>query len=388
MRRRIVLLGSTGSIGHSALSVIDRLAGRFEVVALGAHKNVDLLLRQVERYHPGVICLVDEDAAARAAECLRGTSTVVVSGLCGLNSLVESSDVDLVINALVGSVGLIPTVKALDAGKDVAMANKEALVMAGRLLTDKARAMGVHLLPLDSEPSALWQCMNGNGTTGEVRKIMLTASGGPFRNKSPEELAAVTVEETLRHPTWRMGKKITVDSATLMNKGLEVIEAHNLFRVPLSEIEVVIHPQSIVHSFVEFVDGSVIAQLSNPDMRLPIQYALTYPDRLPSPVNALSLTEIGSLTFEPPDMDAFPSLGLCYSAAEEGGTATAVLNAANEVAVEAFLAGRIQFPDIPALCRDVLDACPTIADPDLEQILHADALARETAKREVEVLPC
>ncbi|MBI4532132.1 MAG: 1-deoxy-D-xylulose-5-phosphate reductoisomerase [Candidatus Latescibacteria bacterium] len=379
MKKRILILGSTGSIGTSSLSVIDQFLERFEVIGLAARRNVDLIVEQALMYHPAAVCLVDEKAAEEAAQRLQHDGVTVFSGLHGLVSLVERPDADLVLNALVGGIGLLPTIRAIETGKDVAMANKEPLVMAGRLLVQEAMEHRVQLLPLDSEPSALWQCLKGNGKDIEIQRILLTASGGPFRRRSANDLVRVTLKETLCHPTWKMGRKITVDSATLMNKGLEVIEAHYLFQVPLSRIGVVIHPQSIVHSCVEFVDGSMIAQLSCPDMRLPIQYALTYPDRLPGVVKGLDLMQIGQLTFESPDWETFPCLGLCYEAAEIGGTAPVVLNAANEIAVESFLAGEIPFVDIPGINRELLTRHRVVEHPDLHQILEADTWARQEA---------
>jgi 1-deoxy-D-xylulose-5-phosphate reductoisomerase len=383
MKKRILILGSTGSIGTSSLSVIDQFPERFEVIGLAARRNVDLIVEQALTYHPAAVCLVDEEAAEEAARRLPHDGVMVFSGLQGLLKLVECPDTDLVLNALVGGIGLLPTIRAIETGKDVAMANKEPLVMAGRLLVQEAMEHRVQLLPLDSEPSALWQCLRGNGKATEVQRILLTASGGPFRRRSADDLVHVTLEETLHHPTWKMGRKITVDSATLMNKGLEVIEAHHLFQIPLSRIGVVIHPQSIVHSFVEFVDGSMIAQLSCPDMRLPIQYALTYPDRLPGVVKGLDLMQVGQLTFESPDWEAFPCLGLCYEAAEMGGTAPTVLNAANEVAVESFLAGELPFMGIPGVNRELLRHHRVVDDPCLDQIVEADSWARARAREAV-----
>ncbi len=371
----IVILGSTGSIGTQCLDVIRRLPGRFRVVGLAAGSNVGLLAKQVEEFRPKVVSLASSEAAQRLGEC-SFPDLEILTGPKAMEEMVRREDVDLVLNAVVGAAGILPTLAAIEAGKDVALANKETLVAAGSVVMEAVKEHNVRLLPVDSEHSAIFQCLQGVGDR-DLHKVILTASGGPFRESPKEELERVTVEEALAHPTWNMGGKITIDSATLMNKGLEVIEAHWLFQVPPERIEVVIHPQSIIHSLVELTDGSVIAQLGVADMRLPIQYALTFPERLESPVERLSLTDVGRLDFEAPDVDRFPCLRLAYEALVAGGTFPTVLNAANEVAVEAFMQGRIGFTDIPRLIQAALERHRGVMKPDLEDILAADAESRE-----------
>ncbi|OGG55897.1 MAG: 1-deoxy-D-xylulose-5-phosphate reductoisomerase [Candidatus Handelsmanbacteria bacterium RIFCSPLOWO2_12_FULL_64_10] len=378
--KRIVILGSTGSIGQNSLDVIEGLQDRFQVVGLSAGRNVELLCEQAIRHRPSVVCVGDERGADAARRRLTPFGIQVIAGPGGLTGLSAHPDADLVLNALVGSVGLQPTLSAIRAGKAVAMANKEPLVMAGGILVREARLRGVDLLPLDSEPSALWQCLKGE-RIHEVRRLILTASGGPFFGWSLDRLRDISPEQALNHPTWRMGRKITIDSATLMNKGLEVIEARWLFDLPASRIDVVVHRQSIVHSLVEFVDGSVMAQMSCPDMRLPIQHALTYPERLPTRVEPLNLLRLSQFTFEPPDTEQFPCLWLCYEAARLEGTAPAVLNAANEIAVSQFLNGQIGFLDIAAVNEEVLSAHRVAPEPDIEEVLEADRWARREAAR-------
>lgn len=380
--KRIVVLGSTGSIGRNSLDVIEGLHDRFQVVGLSAGRNIDLLCEQAIRHRPSVVCVGDERGAETARRRLTPLGIQVIAGPEGLTGLSAHPDADLVLNALVGSMGLGPTLSAIRAGKAVAMANKEPLVMAGGILVREARQRGVDLLPLDSEPSALWQCLKGE-RIHEVRRLILTASGGPFFGWSLDRMKAISPEQALNHPTWRMGRKITIDSATLMNKGLEVIEARWLFDLPASRIDVVIHRQSIVHSLVEFVDGSIMAQMSCPDMRLPIQHALTYPDRLPTRVEPLNLLRLGQFTFESPDAERFPCLWLCYEAARLEGTAPAVLNAANEVAVNQFLNGQIGFLDVAAVNEEVLSAHEVTPEPDIEEVLEADRWARREAARVV-----
>ena len=340
--RRILIVGSTGSIGTQALDVISR-SDSLEVAGLAAHSNADLLLQQAEAFSVDRVALADPDAAALAAE--RWTGGDVLGGAEGLVSLITDTDCDLVLNALVGSAGLGPTVAALGEGIDLALANKESLVVGGELVMTLAEATGAQILPVDSEHSALFQLVEGQ-PPGSVERLVLTASGGPFRGRSAEELADVTREDALQHPTWDMGGKITVDSATLMNKGLELIEAHHLFGVPYDRIDVVVHPQSIVHSLVHLNDGASLAHLGYPDMRVPISYALHYPERADVPVKTLDLASEGKLTFERPDTDTFACLRLAQEAAAAGGTAPCTLNAANEVAVHAFLADEVSFPEI------------------------------------------
>ena len=383
----IAVLGSTGSIGCNALRVVESFAheGRFRVVALAAGRNVARLAEQVERHAPDLVAVETEEAAAKLSEELsaRGLHAPrVLTGEAGLGEVATQADAATVVSATVGAVGLVPTLRALEAGKRVALANKETLVMAGELMTRAARASGAELLPVDSEHNALHQCLRGERRE-EVRRLILTASGGPFRTKTFGEMAEATVEEAMRHPTWEMGAKITVDSATLMNKGLEVIEAHWLFGFGPDEIEVVVHPESVVHSMVELVDGSVIAQLGVTDMRHAIQYALTYPERRPASLPRLDLTKLSALRFEPPDFERFPCLGLAFRALGVGGTHPAALNAANEEAVAAFLSRRLRLTDIPRVIGGVLDAHEARPATDLDAVLAADRWARERAREEI-----
>ena len=378
---RLAILGSTGSIGRTTFAVLEGLRrqdgnAEWEVVALAAGRRVEDLIHQARAWSPGLVCVAASADARRAREELPGVE--VLSGGRGLCELVADGRVDVVVNGLVGAVGLAPTVSALKAGKIVAMANKEPLVMAGGLLKEAALAGGGELLPVDSEPSALWQCLRGEREE-DVSRLILTASGGAFRDRSRSELARVTAAEALHHPTWRMGPKITVDSATLMNKGFEVIEATWLFGVDVDRVEVVIHRESIVHSLVEFTDGSILAHLGRTDMSLPIQYALTHPVRKPGSLPRLDLADVGALHFEAPDPDRVPGLSLCRDAARAGGTAPAALNAANEVAVSAFLEGRLGFLDIHELNLCVVDGWDPGPATDLETVLEADRLARARA---------
>lgn len=373
----VSILGSTGSIGCQALDVLD---GRpdFRIVGLAAGKNIELLREQIKKYRPLLVSVEKEDDALTLAREFAGKGFEILWGSEGLRAVASHPAAGVVITAVTGTAGLLPTVEAIRAGKDIALANKETLVAAGSLVTGLAAGKGVNILPVDSEHSAIWQCLRGS-RPGEVESIILTASGGPFR-KEPD-LEKVTVSMALAHPNWSMGKKITVDSATLMNKGLEVIEARWLFGLDYDRIRVVIHPQSIIHSMVEFRDGSVMAQLGLPDMRLPIQYALTYPDRLPGSVPRLDPAKIGALTFEPPDTGRFPLLDLAYRVGGRGGTLPAVMNAANEVAVELFLAGRIKFTAIYRVVEEVVGRHDITDRPDLEEILEADRWARERARQ-------
>jgi len=374
--KNVVILGSTGSIGKNALEVLSNFTDRFSVFGLSAHTNINLLRDQIARFKPKMVVITDEESFRSFS---KNYDTEILLGGDALRKLCSHPQVDLVINALVGSVGLLPSWETLEAGKNLATANKESLVMAGELLIRKAKEKGSEILPIDSEHSAIQQCLL-SGKKVEVRNLILTASGGPFLNKSKTELKDITVKEALSHPTWAMGKKITVDSATLMNKGLEVIEARWLFEIPPDQIKVLIHPQSIVHSMVEFVDGSVIAQMSVPDMKLPIQYALFYPQRAFSNNTSLDLTQIGQLTFFTPDFGKFPCLRLAYQALEMGGTAPAVLNSANEVAVKAFLSRRIKFTDIHGLVEKVLTQHQVKENPNLDDILNVDKWAKQTGE--------
>jgi 1-deoxy-D-xylulose-5-phosphate reductoisomerase len=379
-RRRVVVLGSTGSIGTSCLDVIDQLGNRLEAWGLSAHTSWESLLGQVQRCQPACVAVTDAEAARQLSRQTLPARTRFLSGEDGIATMVADPQVDVVLTAIVGSAGLTGTWLALEAGKTVAVANKETLVMAGPLVMELARRRGARVLPVDSEHSAVFQAMQ-SGRRGEVQRIVLTASGGPFRGKKAAELANVTAAEALRHPTWRMGPKITIDSATLMNKALEVIEARWLFDLDPEQIDVIIHPESIIHSFVEFTDGSVLAQLSPPDMRLPIQYALTYPERVSGPARRLSWAELGALRFEQPDRETFPALELGFEVAKRGGTSGAVLNAANEVAVSRFLAGTLRFLDIPRVCRDVLNHHHFSARPSLAELGAIDRWARQEVVR-------
>ncbi|SHE58986.1 1-deoxy-D-xylulose 5-phosphate reductoisomerase [Desulfofundulus australicus DSM 11792] len=380
--KNIVILGSTGSIGRQALDVARRYPDKIRVIGLAAGSNWSLMVEQIGEFKPRVVALAREEAARELARHLPpGERPEIFCGSGGLLALVNSIDDGMVLNALTGTAGLRPTMAALEKGLDVALANKETLVAAGELVMKLARNRGARILPVDSEHSAIWQCLAGQSLK-KVEKIILTASGGPFRI-GPPDLSRVTVSEALAHPNWKMGKKITIDSATLMNKGLEVMEAHWLFDMDYDRIEVVIHPQSIIHSMVEFVDGSVIAQMGLPDMRLPIQYALSYPDRWPGELPRVNWFAVGELTFEPPDTGRFPCLTLAYSAGRAGGTMPAVLNAANEVAVEAFLSGEIPFTGIYRVVAGVMDEHTVISRPTLEEILAADQWARRVAREKI-----
>jgi 1-deoxy-D-xylulose-5-phosphate reductoisomerase len=378
----ISILGSTGSIGTNTLRVLERLSDRFAVIGLGAGSKVDELAGQIERFHPRVASVHrDEDARAlreRFAGLAIGTATP------GMVDVATHPDVDLLVSATVGAVGLVPTLRALEAGKTVALANKETLVIAGEIMTRAMEASGARLLPVDSEHNAIHQCLTGQpGKT--VRRLWLTASGGPFRNASLETMRGARPAEALKHPTWQMGPKITIDSATMMNKGFEVIEACWLFGVRPSQVRIVVHPQSTIHSMVEFEDGSVLAQLGVTDMRLPIQYALTYPERLPTGLPFLDLENAMRLEFHPPDLDLFPCVRLAYQAIETGGTAPAVLNAANEIAVAAYLEERIGFLQIPEIIGETLEHHERREANDLETVLAADTWAREEAQKLVAV---
>jgi 1-deoxy-D-xylulose-5-phosphate reductoisomerase len=375
--KNVVLLGSTGSIGTSTVKVAQDLPDRIRLLGLAAGNNADLLLEQTRAHRPEAISISDP-AKAQELRNLLGTSVEVFSGADGLLKLATLPAADVVLIAIVGTAGLKPALAAIRAGKDIAIASKEILVMAGEIVMREAREHGVNVLAVDSEHSAIFQCLDGKPSSS-VRKLWLTASGGPFRNTPQAEFASITVERALKHPSWVMGRKITIDSATLFNKGLEMIEARWLFDIEMGRVAVVVHPQSIVHSMVEFVDGSMLAQLSTPDMCLPIQYALTYPERAPNERVQTNLAKLGTLTFEAPDPDRFPALALARRAGEVGGSCPAVLNAANEVAVEAFVNRRITFPQISEMVRRTLDGHEVVARPTLEQILEADAWARREA---------
>jgi 1-deoxy-D-xylulose-5-phosphate reductoisomerase len=376
--KNVVLLGSTGSIGTSTIKVADDLPDQIRLIGLAAGNNVDLLLEQTRKHKPSAVSISDPSKAKELRDIL-GTSAEVFSGNEGLLKLATLPAADIVLIAIVGTAGLQPALAAIRAGKDIAIASKEILVMAGETVMSEARKYGVRVLAVDSEHSAIFQCLDGK-PSHSVRKMWLTASGGPFRKTPKADFAAITVEQALKHPSWVMGKKITIDSATLFNKALEMIEARWLFNIEMARVAVVVHPQSVVHSMVEFVDGSMLAQLSTPDMCLPIQYALTYPERAASDRVQTSLAKLGSLTFEEPDVDRFPALELARRAGEIGGTMPAVLNAANEVAVEAFVNRKLNFVQITDTVRRTMDAHKVVAHPTLDQILASDAWARQEAR--------
>lgn len=376
MSQILSILGSTGSIGRQTLAVVDELG--LQVAALAARSSIELLEQQVRRYQPRLAAVYDEDAAAVLRERLSDLPVEVLSGAAGLLRAATAEEADTVVTAVVGSVGLEPTLGAITCGKRIALANKETLVCAGELVMDAAARWKAEIVPVDSEHSAIFQCLQGCRDRSEVRRLWLTCSGGPFFGKSRRELEAVKPEDALRHPNWHMGAKITIDSATLMNKGLEIIEAMRLYRLPPEQVEAVIHRQSVVHSLVEFHDGAMLAQLGTPDMKLPIRYALTYPARAASPEPPLDLLRCGALTFDEPDAAAFPCLGIARQCARTGGTACAILNGANEEAVMAFLRHEIGFNDIAGAVENALDKVEVKYRPSLADILEADRLARRT----------
>jgi 1-deoxy-D-xylulose-5-phosphate reductoisomerase len=383
--QKVAVLGSTGSVGQNTLRVIESLSGEFEVKALGAGRALGRLAEQIARFRPALVSVAGPEEA-RALAGMLGTAKrhiEILHGVDGLTAVAAESGADIVVSAIVGALGFVPTYRALERGLRVALANKETLVVAGELMTAAARRSGAHLLPVDSEHNALHQCLRGEHRD-EVRRLVLTASGGPFRETPLERLRTVTRAEALAHPTWRMGSKITIDSATLMNKGLEVIEAHWLFGFGPDHIDVVVHPQSIVHSMVELVDGSVIAQMGVTDMRHAIQYALTFPRRLESPCGRLDLLAVGRLEFHAPDVERFPALRLAFEALRMGGTYPAVLNGANEVAVEAFLAGDASFLDITRVVGEALEAHDGGPADSIERVLDADRWARRAAAARLE----
>ena len=381
MTRSIALLGSTGSIGRQTIEVARELGLR--VAALSANSSVDLIEQQAREFSPRLAVLYDENAAAQLRERLRDTKTEVLSGMEGLLAAAAMEDADTVVTAVVGMIGLRPTLAAIEKGKRIALANKETLVCAGTIVMDAADRFGAEIVPVDSEHSAIFQCVQGCCDRGEIKRLILTCSGGPFYGLSREELAGKTRDDALRHPNWTMGAKITIDSATLMNKGLEIIEAMRLYRLPLRQVDAVIHRQSIVHSLIEYRDGAMLAQLGTPDMKLPIRYAMTYPYRAETPDQTLDLLTCPPLTFAAPDEETFRCLKLARECAAVGGTACAVLNGANEEAVGAFLQDRIGFNDIPALVEDALGAVEQKAAPALEDILRADRLAREAVRARI-----
>ena len=375
--KRISILGSTGSIGKQTLDVVRQHKDKFEVVAISANSSVDLLLEQIKEFKPKYVAVYDELRAIKLKSMIPSDINIeVLSGMEGLKAISSLDEIDVLLTAIVGMIGLVPTLEAIKKGKDIALANKETLVCAGNLVMNEAKKYGVSILPVDSEHSAIFQCLNGEKNK-EIEKIILTASGGPFRGKKKDDLLNVTKNQALKHPNWSMGRKISIDSSTLMNKGLEVIEAKWLFDVEHNQIDVVVHPQSIIHSMVQFIDSSVIAQLGCPDMRLPIQYALSYPDRIECDFERLDLAKIATLTFEEPDMDTFPCLKLAYDTLKMGGTYSAVLNSANEVLVNEFLEDKIGFYDIPYYIEKTLEAHNSISEPTVEDILEIDRWTRE-----------
>ncbi len=375
MLKNIAILGSTGSIGCNSLEVIENLPDRFRASYLTTNKNIDLLIQQIRKFKPVAVVVLDRSAGEKLRSMVFDKTEVLV-GEEGLIEIVQRDDVDIVINSLVGFAGLRPTIEAIRKRKSIALANKETLVVAGEIITGLVEEFNVSLVPIDSEHSAILQCLRGENA-GSVSRLILTASGGPFNTRKKEEFSSFTVAEALNHPNWKMGNKITIDSATLMNKGLEVMEARWLFKLLPEKINVVIHPQSIIHSMVEFVDGSIKAQLGIPDMKIPIQYALTYPERMASPWAKLDFTKIPEMTFSAPDFDKFECLGLAFEAMNRGGSAPAVINAANEVAVDMFLKNKVRFSEIPRMIRTALDRLRIVDHPELPHIFEADRATRE-----------
>lgn len=381
-KQTVAILGSTGSIGTQTLDVIDRHSELFEVYALTAHSNIDLLVEQAKRYRPEVVAIADERHYKTLREALDGLPIKVFAGADSICQIAAMSPIDTVVTAMVGYSGLLPTVRAIEAGKKIALANKETLVVAGELVTDLALRNRVDIVPIDSEHSAIFQCLVGENENS-VEKLILTASGGAFRDTSKDDLRLATAADALRHPTWKMGAKITIDSATMMNKGFEVIEARWLFDIPIDKIEVIIHPQSIVHSMVQFCDGSIKAQLGQPDMRHPIQYALTFPDRLDTQVERANLADIHQLTFERPNYEKFRNLGLAYDALRRGGNIPCILNAANEVAVDAFLKGKIGFFAMSDIIEQTISETAFISSPTLDDYIATDREARARTSEKI-----
>jgi 1-deoxy-D-xylulose-5-phosphate reductoisomerase len=380
MTKRISILGSTGSIGTSTLAVTEQFPDRFKVVAIAGGNNSELLESQIRKFKPSLAAIVDAKAAESLRKKCNDLPVRIVSGVEGMIEVATAEDADIIVSAIVGTAGLVPTIAAIQAGKDIALANKEVLVTAGELVMAECRRWNVRLFPVDSEHSAIFQCLHA-GQRGDVKRLILTASGGPFRSHSKDDLAKVTLQQALKHPNWSMGRKITIDSATLMNKGLEVIEAHWLFGMAPEQIRVLVHPQSIIHSLVEYRDGSVVAQLGMPDMKGPIAYALSYPDRLPGVSPDLDLASIATLTFQEADRDLFPCLGYAYDALRAGGSMPAVLSAANEVAVRYFLEEKMGFLDIPRVLKFVMEAHMPVSFKTVDEALKADLWARREAEK-------
>jgi 1-deoxy-D-xylulose-5-phosphate reductoisomerase len=383
--KKISILGSTGSVGTSTLAVAEQFPDRFQVVGLAGGNNSGLLEAQIRRFRPSVAAIADEQAASDLRKRCNGLPVRIFAGIEGLIQVAAAEEADITVSSIVGTAGLVPTMAAIRAGKDIALANKEVLVTAGELVMEECRTRNVRLFPVDSEHSAIFQCLQA-GERGDVKRLILTASGGPFRDHSKEDLEKVTLAEALRHPNWSMGRKITIDSSTLMNKGLEVIEAHWLFAMAPETISVLIHPQSIVHSLVEFQDGSVMAQLGMPDMKAPIAYALSFPDRLPDVAPGLDLSSIATLTFKEPDRGLFPCLQYAYDALDAGGSMPAVLSAANEVAVRHFLNERIIYSDVPRVIRAVMASHRPVRFSSVEEALKTDLWARGEAEKVVEAV--
>jgi 1-deoxy-D-xylulose-5-phosphate reductoisomerase len=381
--KRLAILGSTGSIGVNTLDIVRQFPERFEIVGLSAGLNIQLLKEQILQFHPKVVSVLNKDSSEALQRELSGISSQIVHGIEGLIQVATHPEVDQVVSAIVGAVGLIPTLSAIKTGKAIALANKESLVMAGKIVMEEARQNHVQILPIDSEHSAIFQALLGHQKE-DVHRLILTASGGPFHNLPIERLQEATVQEALNHPNWEMGRKVTIDSASLMNKGLEVIEAHWLFNVPVEKITIQIHPQSVVHSMVEYVDGSIVAQMGIADMRIPISYALSFPQRLHLSLPPLDLFHKGGLTFFPPDPERFPCLKLAYRSIEIGETMPAILNAANEVAVSAFIEGSLKFTEIPSLIQRVMEDHEVKSVHTIEDILKADHWARERSKAVLE----
>ncbi|HOU04248.1 MAG: 1-deoxy-D-xylulose-5-phosphate reductoisomerase [Smithellaceae bacterium] len=380
--KKITILGSTGSIGKSTLDIIEKNPERFKVVALAAGENIDEIKRQIEKFHPLIVSVINKEKAFKLKETIR-SDIEILYGAEGVKNVASFFDADLVVSAISGAAGLMPTLAAIKAGKNIALANKETMVIAGDIVTKMSRKNGVKILPVDSEHSAIFQCLEGQNRSF-LKRVILTASGGPFLNLSKRELNNVKPNQALCHPKWKMGKKITIDSASLMNKGLEVIEAKWLFEVGFDKIDVLIHPQSIVHSMVEFIDGSVTAQMGIADMRIPIAYALSYPERIENNLPRLNFIQTNNLQFYKPDTEKFRCLQLAYKAGIEGGTYPAVLNAANEVAVEAYMGEKIKFTDIPGVIEKILNAHDSVKEPSLEEIMQADSWARVEARKSIE----
>ena len=380
--KNITILGSTGSIGVQALNVIDNHRNQFNLIGISANKNIDLLIKQAKLYNPKYVCIVDENYKKELSNSLDEGKYKILSGRSGLLELASINDADVILNALVGAIGMEPTIYAINSGINIALSNKESLVMAGEIINNKLDSMGVKIYPVDSEHSAIWQCLVGEENK-QINKIILTGSGGPFRTKKISEFNMIKKEHALKHPNWSMGSKITIDSSTMMNKGLELIEAYWLFPINLDKIDIVVHPESIIHSMVEFIDGSIKAQLGVPSMEIPIQYALTYPDRIVSNCKKLDLTKIKSLNFEKPDLEKFKCIDLAYQSIKKGGSLPVVLNLANDMLVDCFLNDKIQFLDIPNIIEGALGSHDFIKDITLDDINYLKEWTQQYIKEEI-----